>query len=236
MGDRRMPEASLYEEELKYMPYRDSLRKVVDLIVNYAPEESHLVDIMCGTGHLLREIKTRREDLNLTGVDIDSRYIDFARDVSSGITFEEGDVLHWRPRKQFDVFTCTGALHHITYKSQGEAIQNIADMIHHNGFGIISDCYIDSYANEIERKLAATRLGYEYLKETIRNGSPDSVTAVTADILRNDVLGIEFKTALAHRLPIFMKLFEDVETFKIWPNEQTEFGDFVTVLKNRIRQ
>lgn len=109
-------------------------------------------------------------------------------------------------------------------------------MIHHNGFGIISDCYIDSYANEIERKLAATRLGYEYLKETIRNGSPDSVTAVTADILRNDVLGIEFKTALAHRLPIFMKLFEDVETFKIWPNEQTEFGDFVTVLKNRIRQ
>lgn len=68
-----MPEASLYEEELKYMPYRDSLRKVVDLIVNYAPEESHLVDIMCGTGHLLREIKTRREDLNLTGVDIDSR-------------------------------------------------------------------------------------------------------------------------------------------------------------------
>lgn len=233
MTDERMPEAAVYEQELKYMPYTKSLTRVIETICSRAPHQGKLVDLMCGTGYLLREIRKRREDLSLVGVDIDPRYISFAQEQNPGIVFETGDVLTWNPPAPFDVFMCTGALHHVSYDKQEEAMRKMAAMIHPKGFGLVSDCYVDNYSNELERKLAAAKLGYEYLKETMRNGSPDEVTAVTADILKNDVMGIEFKTAIARRLPIFDALFRRVETFKLWPDEQTEYGDYVTILSNR---
>jgi trans-aconitate methyltransferase len=233
MTDERMPEASVYEEELKYMPYAKSLTKVIDLVCSRAPKNGRLADIMCGTGHLLGEIAKRREDLTLWGIDIDKRYVNFARRNHPGIIFLSGDVLDLQPSGQFDVFTCTGALHHVPYDRQEKAVGKMASMIHGEGLGIISDVYIDNYADELERKLAAAKLGYEYLRETMNNGSPDEVTAVTTDILKNDVMGIEYKTSLARRLPIFRKFFGSVETIKTWPDEQTEYGDYVTILQKR---
>jgi 2-polyprenyl-3-methyl-5-hydroxy-6-metoxy-1,4-benzoquinol methylase len=233
MTDERMPEAEVYEEELKYMPYAASLRKVVELVVSRAPRNGRLVDLMCGTGYLLGEIGKQRRDLSLVGIDIDSRYVDFAREHHPGIDFERGDVLFWQPTRALDIFTCTGALHHVPYEQQEHAVRNMANMIHALGLGIVSDCYIGDYNDELERKLAAAKMGYEYLVETMRNGSPDEVTAVTAEILRNDVMGVEFKTSLALRLPVFKKFFRGVETFKTWPDEQTDYGDYVTALENR---
>jgi len=225
-----MPEAEVYEEELRYMPYAKSLAKVVELVVGHAPKNGHLIDLMSGTGHLLGKIREQRPDLSLSGVDIDPRYVEFARRHHPGIVFNQGDVLSLKTITPVDVFTCTGSLHHIPYERQEGAVRNMAGTIKPEGFGIISDCYIDTYFNERERKLAAARLGYEYLRETIINGSTDEVTAVTADILKNDVMGVEFKTSLFRRLAVFEKLFGKVETFKTWPEERTHYGDFVTVL------
>lgn len=233
MTDERMPSAEVYEEELKFMPYAASLRRVVDLVVARAPKHGRLVDLMSGTGHLLGEIAKRRNDLSLLGVDIDPRYIAFAREHHPGIIFEHGDVLDWQPAELFDVFTCTGALHHVPYAQQEDAVRNMANMIHPQGLGIISDCYIGDYAHELGRKLAAAKMGYEYLVRTMRNGSHDEVTAVTIDIMKHDVMGIEFKTALALRLPIFNKYFGKVETFKTWPEKETDYGDYVSVLQEK---
>lgn len=230
-GDERMPEAEVYEQELRYMPYAKSLKKVVGIISTHAPRNGWLVDLMSGTGYLLGEIRKRRKDLTLVGVDIDSRYIHFAREHHPDIQFEQGNVLDWRPAKPFDFFTCTGALHHVTYAQQDLAVRNMAGMIHEKCFGIISDVYIEDYNNELERKLAAAKLGYEYLVETMKNGSPDEVTAVTADILKNDVMGIEYKTSLSKRLPIFRKYFGDFETFKTWPDTKADYGDYVAILQ-----
>lgn len=234
MTDERMPAAEVYEEELKYMPYARSLQKVVELVHSGAPRNARVVDLMCGTGYLLGEIRKKRKDLELVGVDIDPRYVDFARAHYSQIHFEQGDVLQWRPPQPFDVFLCTGALHHIAYDRQEEAVKKMARMIRPEGYGIISDCYIDDYTTELERKLAAAKMGYEYLRETIQNGSTDDVTAVTVDILKNDVMGIEFKTSLARRLPVFKEIFGSAETFKTWPNPWSGgYGDYVTLLQAR---
>ncbi|MBW2970889.1 class I SAM-dependent methyltransferase, partial [Candidatus Woesearchaeota archaeon] len=229
-GDERMPIAGVYEEQLKYMPYAKSIAEVVELVVERAPANGMLVDLMSGTGHLLGEIGKRRQDLGLVGVDIDQRYVDFAREHHPGITFEQGDVLTWQPKFPVDVFTCTGSLHHVPYDEQEDAVRNMATMIRPEGFGIISDCYVDDYADDMGRKLAANRLGYEYLQETIRNGAPDEVVAELADILKNDVTGVEFKTSFARRFPVFKKFFRQVETFKMWPDYSVGFGDYVTVL------
>lgn len=232
-GDERMPEAEVYEQELRYMPYAKSLAKVVELVTERAPRNGRLVDLMSGTGYLLGKIRERRPDLLLTGIDIDQRYVDFAQARHPKSNFIQGDVLDWKSAMPFEVFTCTGALHHIPYDQQEEAVGKMAQMIQPDGFGIISDCYIGDYNNELERKFAAAKMGYEYLQETMKNGSPDDVTAVTVDILKNDVRGIEFKTSLARRLPVFEKFFGTITTYKTWPDGETDYGDYVTVLRDR---
>lgn len=156
-------------------------------------------------GYLLGQIAAQRKDLTLLGVDSDERYIDHSREKYPGINFEVGDILLWKPKEPFDVVICTGSLHHIPYEKQEEAVERMASMVKPSGFCIISDCHIDDYSDEKERKIAAAKLGYEYLRETINNGAPEDVVAATIDILHNDVMMDEFKTSLKKRLPIYKK-------------------------------
>ena len=228
---KELPESKIYEQELLYMPYKESLKKVLDIIVSYAPKDGELLDIMCGPGYLLGKIAEMRSDLKLYGNDLDKRYIEFSKEKYPGINFEIVDILTWEPNKPFDVVICTGSVHHIPYEKQDEAIGKIASAIKPGGFGIISDCYIDDYADEKERKIAAAKLGYEYLVETIANGAPDDVAEATVDILHNDVMMEEFKTSLKKRMPFFEKHFDSVEIIKTWPDIESEYGDYVMVCK-----
>ena len=226
-----LPSSETYERELQFMPYRKSLN-VVKNIVSVAPNNGRVLDLMCGTGYLLGQIKQRRPDLHLFGADLDERYIEHARKQYEGIDFFVEDVLKWKAGP-FDSVLCTGALHHIPYDQQEEVVARIAGITKQTGFAIISDCYIDDYSCEAERQLAAAKLGYEYLIATTINGAPLDVVRATAEILVNDVCGEEFKTSLRKRLPIFKKHFRKVETIKTWPKTKTQYGDYVTVLRKK---
>jgi 2-polyprenyl-3-methyl-5-hydroxy-6-metoxy-1,4-benzoquinol methylase len=228
---KSLPPPETYEGELAYMPYKDSLKAVEDVICSRAPKGGRLLDLMCGPGYLLGRIAERRGDLTLYGVDLDKEYIEYARRKYSGLRLGVGDVLDRSGGSDFDVVICTGAVHHLPYKRQEEFIKNFSSFIKWEGFGLISDCYVDDYDSEKERKLAAAKLGYEYLRETIGNGAPDDVVAATAEILCNDVMKEEFKTSLAKRIPLFRKYFGKVELFKTWPCEDTEYGDYYVVLE-----
>lgn len=233
MRDERMPEAELYELELEYMPYRDSVEKVVEIIAKQAPKNTRLRDIMCGTGYLLNRISQVRPDLELMGADIDERYVEFARGKYPHIQFSINDARRLVHDGLVHVVTCTGALHHVPWNEQEKVVQNMANMLigARDSFCLVSDCYIDNYNTEGERKTAAAKLGYEYLKASVKKGCPDSITQILIDIMRNDVMGVEFKTALWKRLPIFGNLFEKMETYKTWPPEAREgYGDYITVL------
>jgi trans-aconitate methyltransferase len=226
-----LPDAKTYEKELMYMPYKESLLSVLDYICRHVPENRSLVDLMCGPGYLLGKIAEERPDLRLLGVDNDKRYIEHSRELYTQIDFVEGDVLVWQPEKLYDAVICTGALHHIPYELQEKVIRNMAGMVKKSGFMLISDCYINDFADEIERKEAASELGYEYLKETTLNGAPKKVILETAAIWHNDVKMEEFKTSIKKRQPVFEKYFNDVKTRKIWPLAESGYGDYITVLR-----
>lgn len=228
---KNLPPSEIYERELNYLPYKKSLKAVLEFVCSNAPQGGSLLDLMCGPGYLLNQIKTRREDLSLRGVDLDESYILHAEEKYPGIDFEVGDVLSWSPNKPFGVVLCTGSVHHIPYERQEEFIRRIPSMIAPGGFSIVSDCYIDEYVHETGRKLAAARLGYEYLKETIKNGADEEVIAATIDILHNDVMMREFKTSLKKRLPIFENAFSSVQTHKTWPGKDVDYGDYYTILR-----
>jgi trans-aconitate methyltransferase len=227
-----LPDSRIYEQELQYMPYRESLKKVLEYLCLNIPKDGNLLDLMCGPGYLLGQIAEKRPDIKLTGVDIDKRYIPHAKERYPHIDFKLGDVLTWEPEKQYDVIICTGSLHHIPYAQQENTVQRIASMIKPKGFVLISDCYVDDYSNETERKIAAAKLGYEYLRETIQNGAPELVVEATMEILWNDVLMKEFKTSTSKRLPIFKNIFGDVDTVKTWPTFESEYGDYISIRRN----
>lgn len=221
-------EAELYEKGLQFWPYKASLKRVLDDVATFTPKNGRVLDIMCGTGYLLSQIKRCRTNLELVGVDIDDRYVEYGRKAYPSVSFEQGDVLTWQA-EPFDVVMCTGALHHVPYAEQEKAIANIASLVKPCGCAIIADCYVEGYTDEVSRKLAAARLGYEYLQETIRNGAPGDVLGWTVDILSNDVLGHECKTSVARRVSVLKKHFKKVDNLRMWPIdiEPTWYGDFI---------
>lgn len=227
-----LPESEIYEQELTFWPYKESIQSVITYICEQAPQNASVIDLMCGPGYLLGKIAQKRPDLKITGMDIDERYISFAKQKYSDIPFVSADILTWIPSTKYDVVVCTGSLHHIPYEKQEEAVARMSEMMKSNGFLLISDCYVNDYSNEKERKKAAAKLGYEYLIATIENDAPDPVLAPTVEVLDNDVFKREFKTSLKKRLPIFNKYFHSVETWKTWPKLDAEYGDYITVMKS----
>lgn len=227
-----LPDSQIYEQELEYWPYKESWNMVFDYICANAPQNATLLDLMCGPGYLLGKLAAKRPDLKLKGIDIDQRYIPFAQAKYPQIEFELNDIFSLAEKEEYDVVICTGSLHHLSYDKQEQGIAVMADLVKPDGFVLISDCYINDYANETERKLAAAKLGYEYLKGTIENQAPDLVIAPTIEILDNDVFMKEFKTSLKKRTPQFEKHFKSVETRKAWPKLESEYGDYITIGKN----
>jgi SAM-dependent methyltransferase len=227
----KIPSPEVYGQGLAYWPYRKSLQKVLDLVVEQTPLNGTLLDLMCGPGYLLGKIAEVRSDLILKGVDLNNDYVTHARQLHSQITFETGDVCTFNPEQTFDTVLCTGALHHVSYDLQEKAIENLASLTRTNGFCIISDSYIHYYFSEGARKLAAARLGYEYLKATLERRAPLEVIEDTINILRNDVVGEEFKTSITSREQIFRKYFAKVETTRTWPPKSRGYGDYISILR-----
>jgi SAM-dependent methyltransferase len=232
---KQLPEAETYEEGLEYWPYKKSLQTVLERAISQAPKHCQVLDAMCGPGYLLAKIKRYRPDLELYGVDLDDRYVLHAQiHYKDAATFYRGDILAPVIASPFPMVLCTGSIHHIHYDHQDIAVANIAKMTAEGGVAIISDCYVDDYDDEAERKLAAAKLGYEYLRETIKNGAPEKVVEWTVDILHNDVLMHEYKTSLRKRLPVLQKHFGSVETIQVWPPgpEKDGYGDYVHICSN----
>lgn len=232
---QNLPSAAIYNEEIKFMPWGILIAQIEELIAGSVPHNGEVLDLLCGTGNLLGRLYTHRPDVVYTGVDLENEYIEFARRSYPQLNFEVGDVLEWSNGKSYDVVVVTGGLHHLPYDRQASFVLKVSGLLKQGGFAIIADPYIDNYLDESEseseRKLAAAKLGYEYLIATINNGAPDGVVEATAGLITNDVLGVEFKTAVAKIRPIFETYFSSIEEHKTWPQSDTEYGDYYFVLR-----
>lgn len=229
---KELPSSEVYEKEFKYMPWGILIKDILDIIEKEAQKESNVLDLMCGPGYLLSKIKELRPDLKLRGVDIDKRFIKYAQGKYAGIRFEVANVLKWKTNEKFDLILCTGGLHHLPFEKQEEFVKTIKNILNKGGFCIIADPYIDDYSNEKERKIKASKLGYEYLTEVIENDAPKEIVSAAVDIIHNDVMKFEFKNSIKKNKPIFEKHFSFVEVHKTWPKSNSEYGDYFFILKN----
>lgn len=228
---QNLPTAEVYEKEFRYMPWGILIEELLATLESSLPQNARVLDLLCGTGYLLAKLKDRRPDLEATGVDLEAEFIAFAARTYPGITFITADAATWESSTPFDAILCTGGLHHLPYETQETFIKRLRALLSSNGVAIVADPYIDDYRNEGERKLAAAKLGYEYLAATIRNGADDDVIKATASLIANDVLAVEYKSSVAKIEPLFRAHFSSVEKKKTWPAADTEYGDYYFTLR-----
>jgi 2-polyprenyl-3-methyl-5-hydroxy-6-metoxy-1,4-benzoquinol methylase len=224
-----LPSSETYEKEYHHFPWKTIINKSIYFVVKNAPKNGKVLDLMCGTGYILNKIKQQRPDLELIGIDISSEFISFAKKNYAGIDFIEQNALDWNSNNEFDIIVCTGGIHHIKYNKQELITEKISKALKKNGKAIFADPFISDYSNEEERKLKAVELGSEYIKATLKTNPTQDVLNASIDIMRNDVLGLEYKTSLKKLKPVYKKYFSKIEIIKTWPEEETEYGDYLII-------
>ena len=225
------PISNVYEDLSIYSPWNLTLNNVLNFIKQNSQAKSKVLDLMCGTGFLLNKIKTERPDLALYGIDSNEDFISFAKKNYPNIEFSVKDVFNIVEDFKFDTIICTGGTHHLKDEMKLSFLNLIKKSLNPNGVAIIADPYIADFTNESERKLAAAQLGYEYLLYAINKQANIEVIKECIEIMKNDILYLEYKSSLSKFKPIVEKVFSEIELVKSWPESKSEFGDYYFICK-----
>lgn len=232
---KSLPSADIYNKENKYMLWGILINELIELIAERFPQNSTVIDLMCGTGFLAREIKHQRPDLQITGVDINEEYIDFAKENNKNIEFIREDVMTFSTEKKFDLVLCTAGFHHVEFNKQQELLFRLKNLLAENGICISADPFIDSYKDEKGRSFGTAKLGYEYINAVIKNDAPDDILKATIDILERDLmLDGEYKTSVERFNDLAKDVFNRIESKKTWPQMESEYGDYYFILSASI--
>jgi 2-polyprenyl-3-methyl-5-hydroxy-6-metoxy-1,4-benzoquinol methylase len=225
------PISKVYEDLSIYSPWNLTLNNVLNFIKQNSQAKSKVLDLMCGTGFLLNRIKIERPDLALYGFDSNKDFISFATKSYPNIEFSEKDVFNMVEDIKFDIIICTGGTHHLEDEKKMSFLNLIKKSLNPDGVAIIADPYIADFTNESERKLAAAELGYEYLLYAINKQANIEVIKECIEIMKNDILFIEYKSSISKFKPILEEVFSDIKFIKSWPENKSEFGDYYFICK-----
>lgn len=236
---QNLPDPDVYEQEYTFLPWGKLIDEVVVHVSQNARRDGAVLDLMCGPGYLLGQIQDRRPDLRFFGVDLDEKYLAYARTAQPHVTFKKADVLgrldgitrQLGGRRTFDVVTCTAGIHHLPDESQVTMLKRIRGLVGRGGFAVIGDPHIGDYSDERERLLAGAELGYHTLTYAIKRGASKRVIDAAVDVLRNDVLQVEWKTSPGEQLARLESVFGHVSPRKTWPDFDSRYGDYYYVCR-----
>jgi len=225
-----LPNSRTYEKEYKFFPWGILIKEILTEVPLNATKNSNVLDLMCGTGYLLNKIRLKRKDLILTGIDIDKRYINYAKKSYKGIKFICADALDYNPKDKFDLIIITAGLHHVPYKEQRAFVKRVYSFLSTGGKLLVADPYIRDYKNETERKKAAAELGYNYILSTLSKNPPVEIIDASIDIMANDIRKEEYKTSLK-KIKSLLRQFKIIKFRKTWPKIKSEYGEAYWIVK-----
>jgi len=93
----------IYDAIYSRLDYGALAAVVTDSALKHVPEAKSLLDVGCGTGLLLAELK---EKFSVQGVDLDSGMLDVARARLTGVPLHEGNMIDLDLGETFDVVVC----------------------------------------------------------------------------------------------------------------------------------
>lgn len=132
---------SKYYERLWVQKYslKPTRKITIDLIKTYNKESLDILDIGCGTGQLISDIRQnfKNKSLNLKGLDYSKGMIEKARkniDYADFILKDISDINSLD--NKFDIITCTHSLPY--YANQQKAISDMSNLLKKDGILIIA--------------------------------------------------------------------------------------------------
>ena len=95
--------ARYYDAIYAKKDYAGEAGKLQQLIMDRNPSARSLLDVACGTGRHIEDLKTR---FHVQGMDICPELLSIARERHPDITFHQEDMTDFDLRRRFDVVTC----------------------------------------------------------------------------------------------------------------------------------
>jgi 2-polyprenyl-3-methyl-5-hydroxy-6-metoxy-1,4-benzoquinol methylase len=129
----------LASKEFKQIKAIDYLEKIFT-IIKYSKinSNSNVLDIGCGDGRLIYEIK--KHTSNIIGIDVSEKAINFAKAFNPQIKFIVGDITSKKIslEQEFSVITCVDVIEHLPDKKVKQVIDKAYDMLQPDGKLVIS--------------------------------------------------------------------------------------------------
>jgi ubiquinone/menaquinone biosynthesis C-methylase UbiE len=191
-----------------------------------------ILDFCCGTGILPLKWLSKL-DIEYTGVDINKRYIEYARRLMPEYTFIQGDAVTTKINKKFDIITVTSGYHHIEEERKRKFLENIEEHLKEEGKLIIYEKFIESHINSI-------RSGIDFYGERIKEMAEkeelneNQLFSLFNEMYLTSIRKEEYKVTYNY----FMKDleatgFEIKKEIKLWPEQDIfgnpKVGDFVVI-------
>lgn len=196
--------------------------KILEIIKKKAVNKK-IIDLMCGDGYLLSEI--RKDKLFLEGIDISRRCINQAKQNYPKINFICEDVFEWKPNKKYNIIICKNGLHNFPENKRKELLKKIHKYIlSDNGFCIFGDPYIDDYSNEEKRRLSILKLYYETMCSTIKADMEGEINDTIHNLFKDLMCHNEYKTSIEKIIPEFNEFFKIKEYKCVWPKDDRKTG------------
>lgn len=127
-----------------------------------------LIDIGCGDGRFLREVRRLYKKTDLLGVDYSKRAIDIAKAMNPHIHYEKINILEDKLENKYDIATAIEVLEHIPPDDLPQFIKGISNLVNENGYFIltvphknkpVSDKHYQHFSSEKLRQLLSPYFG-----------------------------------------------------------------------------
>lgn len=128
------------------MKYLGGLEVVLDQLK--AVEFSSLIDIGCGDGRFLPEVKSRFPETKLLGVDYSDRAIALANALNPNIEFRVADIASMAMDERFDVATMIEVLEHIKPDQVHAFLSSTSTLLNEKGKLLITVPHINKEVND----------------------------------------------------------------------------------------
>jgi cyclopropane fatty-acyl-phospholipid synthase-like methyltransferase len=150
--------------------------KAIARLVIYHSNEGNPIEVVelgCGPARIL-PLLAQIKGINLTGVDHDQAFFDYAQQVirdqqvSATVVFD--DVMTYRHPKPIDVAVSQGFHHHVVKgEPTRQYLRNVHSQLTQGGVYIVGDEYLPHYANDHERLVRAVIWYSHIINAALRN-------------------------------------------------------------------
>jgi ubiquinone/menaquinone biosynthesis C-methylase UbiE len=181
--------ADLYDlqVELLFGGTADAMRRrLVPPVVRFARQQSRqikVLDVACGTGHLLRMLGAALPEAKLFGVDLSPHYLARAREtlprkLDVSLVCENAEQLPF-PTAHFDAVVNVFLLHELPAEVGARVLSEMARVVRPGGLVVVADSLQLGDAPELERELTSfpNRYHEPYYLPYIRSELAESVRA-----------------------------------------------------------